>query len=368
MADHAVEYAERLNTFLERYERYVQEVLKPTQGEISEVFDRWRDPEHWTKYKRSSGIPIPSPVRRVQSRIKRPEQVVDKIFRKPENFPDRLAEASFRKMGDAVGVRVLVYFLSHLPLADRELQGSALFEVSSADPPRAYMSPEQARALGLDHIATEEKESGYCSVHYAIRLRESSVPIEDRPWVELQVRTLGMDLWSTMEHHLGYKPGKGATSLAARRQLKILSTLIRGIDEHFNLLYDELTRFQEEISYRGADLLDPANLPPVLSEVGVSCAQRDINNILKFLYSRGVEVVDDVRALATPARLDIVRHTYLAAAGRLPSGLEVIATLASLRGAPSREEEVRRVRAQIAFRGAWESIRQEIDQTDDSGS
>lgn len=368
MKDQAIEYTERLNDFLERYERYVQEVLKPTQTEISEVLDGWRDPEHWTKYKRSTGIPIPSPVRRVQSRIKRPEQVVDKIFRKPDNFPDGLTEASFRAMGDAVGLRILVYFLSHLPLVDRELQSSDRFEVSIADPPRAYMSPQQARALGLDHLPMEEKESGYCSVHYSIRLRESVVPLADRPWVELQVRTLGMDLWSTMEHHLGYKPGKGATSIAARRQLKILSTLIRGIDEHFNLLYEELNRFQEEVSYRGTDLLDPANLPSVLSEVGISCAQRDINNILKFLYSRGVEVVDDVRALATPARLDLIRHTYLAAAGRLPANLEVIATLASLRGAPDREEEVSRVRAQIAFRGAWESIRQEIDQADDSGS
>ena len=213
----------------------------------------------------------------------------------------------------------------------------------------------------------EEKESGYCSVHYALRLRKSSVPEADRPWFELQVRTLGMDLWSTMEHHLGYKPAKGATTVPARRQLRILSSLIGAIDEHFNLLYEELNRVQEEVSYQGADSLDPINLPHVLGEVGIACAQRDINNILKFLYSRGVETVDDVRSLASPSRLDIICNTYMATAGRLPANLKVIANLAALRGALGHDEEVRRTKAQIAFRGAWDSIRRELDQGDDSG-
>ena len=358
--DDVIEYTDRLTAFLEQYERYVQLVLKPTQREFGELLGPWGNPEHWKKYKETTGIPIPSPVRVVHSRIKRPEQVVDKIFRKPENFPDGLAAASFEGMGDALGVRVLVYFLSHLPLVDRELRSTELFDITEEDPPLAYMSPQEAKLLGMDHVTTEEKESGYRSVHYALRLRQSAVPAEERPFVEMQVRTLGMDLWSTMEHHLGYKPGKGATSMAARRQLKILASLVGTIDEHFNLLYEELHRFQDDVSYRGAEPLDPVNMPRVLGEVGIACAQRDVNNILKFLYSRGLETVDDVRALATPSRLAIIQNTYLGAAGRLPVNLEVIASLAALRGAPSGDEEVRRIKAQIAYRGAWDSIRQEF--------
>ncbi len=283
--------------------------------------------------------------------------MVDKIFRKPHKFPDGLEPESFRRMRDAIGVRALVYFLSQLPLIDKEIRSGELFELSEVEPPTAYLSGVDSTVLGLDHLRQVQKESGYCSVHYTIRLRHSDV--EPRPWFELQVRTIGQDLWSTMEHYLGYKPGKG-TNMAARRQFKILSKLIGAIDEHFNFLYEELNRFQEEVSYENTDLLTPVNLPPVLGEVGVSCAQRDINNILKFLYARGVETVGRVRALATPSRLDTIRNTYLAVAGHPPSNLELIATLAALRGAPDGDEEVRRIKAQIAYRGAWDSIRQEF--------
>jgi putative GTP pyrophosphokinase len=338
------------------------------QTEIRQALASWTDPEHWSKYKRSSGIPIPSPVRSVHSRIKRPEQVVDKIFRKPQNFPEGLVPQSFRQMGDAIGVRILVYCLSHLPLVDRELRSSELFFVSQEDPPRAYMGDGQVQVLSLDHVLAEEKESGYRSVHYSLQLRESSVPESDRPWFELQVRTLGMDLWSTMEHHLGYKPGEGATSVAARRQLKILSSQISAIDEHFNLLYEELNRFQTHVSYESNDAIDPANLPPVLSEAGIACAQRDINNIIKFLYSRGLETVGEVRAMATARRLELIRNTYVSVVGHLPGNLDAIACLAALRGASGHEEEVQRIKGQIAYRGAWDTIRQEFRHGGENGS
>jgi len=351
-----------LHEFLQAYETYVREVLQPTQLEVREILESWQRPEHWAKYKRTNRIPIPTPVRMAFSRIKRPEQVVDKIFRKPDSFPAGVVPESFRRMHDTIGVRVLVYVLSHLPLVDRELRGSDVFEISSEEPATAYMSASQVRLLGLDHLVQREKESGYSSVHYILRLRSSVVPERDRPWFELQVQTVTQELWSVMEHHLGYKPGS-RTNVAARRQFTILAKMLNAIDEHFTLLYEELNRFQEEASYEADDPLEAENLPSVLAEFGIACAQRDINNILKFLTSRGVDTVDDLRGLATPRRLTIVRNTYLSVVGRPPVSLEVIATLAAMRGAPDEAEEIRRVKAQIEYRGAWDSIRQEFTQS-----
>ncbi len=352
----------RLQRFLEAYEGYVRRVLQPTQDEIRDLLAGWQRPEHWEKYKRTNRIPIPTPIKMVHSRIKRPEQVVDKILRKPERFPGGLGQESVRRMYDTIGIRVVVFFLSHLPLVDRELRSSEMLEVSEQEPPTAYMSPRQAQVLSLDHLVQLEKESGYSSVHYILRLRDSAVPEADRPFFEVQIQTAAQELWSAMEHHLGYKPG-GRTSVAARRQFKILATLVSAIDDHFDLLYDELNRYQDEQTYDDGDDLTVENLPPVLAEHGIACAQRDINNILKFLYSRGVERVRDVRALATPKRLSIIRSTYLAVSGRHPLNLEVIATLAALRGATSERAEVERIKAQISYRGAWDAIRSEFLQT-----
>lgn len=347
------------NRFLEEYARYVKEVLQPTQIEIQEYLSHWQEPENWIKYKTTNRIPIPTPVRSIASRIKRPEQVVDKILRKPAQFPAGIDQASVRRMHDTIGVRILVYFLSHLPLIDRELRSSGLFDIFVEEPPMAYMSAERARLLSLDHLHVEEKESGYRSVHYTLRLKRSSVPEERRPWFELQVRTLAQDLWSSLEHNLGYKPG-WRSQVTARRQLKILAKHIANIDEHFNFLYEELNRFQQEREYAPHDPLSVESLPAVLAEVGISCAQRDLNNIIKFLYSRQVVTVRDLRDLVTTRRLEIIRNTFVSVAGRNPVNLEVIAALAAVRGAADEEEEIQRIKLQINYRGAWDEIRQEF--------
>src|SRR4030067_2667536 len=128
---------ERLNTFLETYKKYAREILQPTQIEIVELFGRWEIPDYWEKYKRTSRISTPTPIQGIFPRSKRPEQVVDKIFRQPQNYPDDLTSENIHRMHDTIGVRVLVYFLSHLPLVDREIQNSDQVEISKEEPPVA---------------------------------------------------------------------------------------------------------------------------------------------------------------------------------------------------------------------------------------
>jgi putative GTP pyrophosphokinase len=352
---------ERLNTFLAQYEQYAKEILQPTQIEIMELFEQWEIPDYWEKYKRTSRISTPTPIQGIFSRIKRPEQVVDKIFRQPQNYPGDLTHDNIRNMHDAIGFRVLVYFLCHLPLVDREIQNSDQFEISPVEPPVVYMSEEQTKVLSLTHLNRITKESGYSSVHYTLRLKSSKIPESERPWFELQIRTVAQQLWCVTEHHLGYKPVKRA-NVAAKRQFKILSKMINALDEQFNFLYEELNRYQEEVSYQDSDLLDAKNIPSVLAEIGLSCAQRDINNILKFLYSRGVETVNDIQKIASPKNLAIIRNTYLSETGRQPLNLEMIATLAALKDSPTEEEEVKLIKSQIAYRGAWDEIQQEFTQ------
>jgi putative GTP pyrophosphokinase len=354
-----------LTTFLNAYASYVVEVLQPTQLEIKKLLTAWQEPTYWSKYQRTNSLPIPTPIRAAISRIKRPEQVVDKIFRKTQKFPDGLVPRSFETMYDTIGVRVVVYFLSHLPLIDRELRSNDDVEIAEIEPPEVYMSEQQARILSLDHINHSQKESGYRSVHYHVRLKQSGVPLERRPIFEFQVRTAVQDLWSQLEHHLGYKPLK-RTHLAAKKQLRILSQMLGAIDENFNLLYEELSRFQEEHSFAPTDPLTAEKLPAVLAEISISCAQRDINNILVFLYSRGIETVKDVWDIATPRRIEIIRNTYLSTLGRLPYNLEIIATLAAMRGAADDDDEIQRIKLQIAYRGAWDNIRQEFVQEQES--
>jgi putative GTP pyrophosphokinase len=348
--------AKQLSSFLTEYEIYVREILRPTQEEISRLISSWEKPSYWAKYAKTKGVPVPTPIRAAFSRMKRPEQVVDKILRKPEHYPDGLTPKSFRCMYDTIGLRVIVYFLRHIPLLDGDLRNSKIIEISDEEHPVAYMGPQEAHILSLDHLDQQQKESGYRSVHYLVRMKESSVPEELRPVFELQVRTAAQDLWSTLEHHLGYKPTKRTHSMA-KSQLKVLSSLLRVVDENFNLLYEELNRSYDDREYSTNEELTAEVLPLVLSEVGLSCNQRDINNILTLLFSRGIKSVGQLLKLAAPSRLELIGNTYVSVAGRDPTNLEIIATLAAVRGASSHAEAIRRIKLQMDYLGATDTIR-----------
>src|ERR1017187_4496894 len=98
------EQAERLQEFLRDYEKYHAEVLQPTFNEIREPFLPWKDDQnYWAAYIDKNRLPVPSPVHRVRPNIKRPESVVDKILRKPADFPDGLSAKSLPLMNDCEG-------------------------------------------------------------------------------------------------------------------------------------------------------------------------------------------------------------------------------------------------------------------------
>ncbi|MFO8010647.1 MAG: hypothetical protein R6U89_07535 [Dehalococcoidia bacterium] len=358
-----VPYYEKMQEFLKTYQEYERNILKPTYEELRKYLDQLQNPEYWSRYTKFGGVATPAPVRMALIRIKSPEKVVDKILRRPEEFPDWLSSASLRKMHDTIGVRVVVYFLSQLPLVDKDLRGSnpQIIEISQEDPPEAYLSKSITRRFGLTHIQRKDKENGYSSIHYTARLARSSVPKEDRPYFEIQIRTLAQELWCELEHNLAYKP-ETRSNFSANRRFEILSKELEAVDEHFNLLYEELIRNQETSEYQDTDLLTSENLPAALNEVGIKCNFKDLRDILKIMTSRRVKTVGDLLALANPRRLETIRNTYISTLGRSPTELETIDTLGALHGVRSHSSEIRRIQAHIAYTESWSSIERELQQ------
>jgi len=292
------------------------------------------------------GVATPSPIRQVMSRIKQSDKVVEKIFRKPEIFLNKLSGDSLKKMHDTIGLRIIVYFSSQLSLIDRELRNSTFFEIDNNYPPKAYFEPEKLMRLGLSHIDSKQKESGYTSIHYMVRLKESSIRLTERPVFEIQVRTLAQELWCELEHVLSYKP-ETRPNFSAKRRFQILSRDVSVIDEHFNLLYEELIHSQEIVQYKDDDILTFENTPKVLSAIGIQCALIELNPILKALFSREIKTVGQFIEIVTPIRLTTIRNNYISITGHAPNNIELISTLSNLSEAVSKEEEIERIQAHI---------------------
>lgn len=338
--------SKELNNFLKEYKNYEQEILTPTLEELNTYLREMEKPEYWNKYMTGKGVATPSPIRLIMSRIKHPEKVAEKIFRKPNHFPDQLSIKSIKNMNDTIGVRVIVYFSSQLSLIDRELRNSNVIKIEDDIPPKAFFDPSKLNRLGLSHIQSKHKESGYSSIHYMVRLQESTLPPEKRPIFEIQVRTLAQELWSELEHVLSYKP-ENRPHFSAKRRFQILSNEISVIDEHFNLLYEELIHNQETATYKDSDILNFENTPKVLAEIGVQCALTELNPILKALFSREIYTIGELLSIATPLRLVTIRNTHISKTGHAPSNLELVSLLSMLHNVESKNAEIERIKSQI---------------------
>ncbi|MBD3341193.1 MAG: hypothetical protein GF353_18955 [Candidatus Lokiarchaeota archaeon] len=346
---------EQNTEFLECYESYVQEVIEPTYEELKEIFRKWNDPKFWKKYSQKEQVPIPSPIRRTNQRIKRPESVVDKIFRKPQDYPDGLTCASLKNMHDLLGGRISVFFNGDLPLIDLELRKSSLFEVSE-ERSKAYFNKDHLNKLGLNHVSQVDKDSGYTSIHYIVRLKESVLPEEKRPWFEIQVRTLIQDAWADIEHVLGYKPNK-STILSVRKQFQLIASQLCVIDEHFDFLRHELSKYQEKVTFNPDDDLNAENLPLILNKIGIECAQREINGLLKLLNSRGISKAGDLTNQATNMKLDVINNTFVNYIGREPNNFEKVASIAAIKDMQNEQQMNKTIKAQIDFLSAWEKLK-----------
>lgn len=343
-----MELSQELDKFLKAYKEYESKVLGPTATEIHACLRKMESPEFWKQYMTGQGIVAPSPVRQIMLRIKQPDKVVEKIFRKPELFPENLSFSSLRSMYDTIGVRIIVYFTSQLSLVDKELRNSSFFEIDNDIPPEAYLERENLIRLGLSHMESKRKDSGYTSIHYMVRLKSSIIPVNERPVFEIQVRTLAQELWSELEHVLCYKP-ETRPHFSAKRRFQILSREVSVIDEHFNLLYEELIHSQEIASYNDTDILTFENTPKVLAEIGIQCALTELNPILKTLFSRDIITIGEFFALATPLRLMTIRNNFVSITGHAPTNIELISTLSILKDVTTREAETESIKSHIQY-------------------
>lgn len=339
--------------FLKEYEEYYTTVLAPSEDRLKTLLRSWRTPSHWAKYSDSSRRPIPSPIQRTRTRIKRPESVVDKILRKPDSYPDGLTAASVRRMNDTLGGRVIVHFMSNLALIDGEIRRCEDLDISPDNPPTAYFDGRRAARLGLDRLQRLDKDSGYTSLHYIVRFRSG---VGERPWLELQLRTMAEDLWAEVEHVLGYKPDK-PTSPTVKGMFRIISDQLASLDEHFNLIYADLTHVQNTVQIANADRLTTENIAAVLSEHALACSQNEVDGLLKLLFSRGVKTVADCRRIAQQRRIESIEHVYQSEKGRPPTNFEIVAALGTLAASVRAEDEPQLVRAHISYLDAWDSLK-----------
>lgn len=162
-----------------------------------------------------------SPIEFVTGRVKPIASILDKATQK--GIPlDRLET----EMQDIAGLRIMCQFVEDLTIVIELLKERKDFEVVEE---RDYIS--------------HEKVSGYRSYHVVIRYPVQTIHGEKNVLVEIQIRTLAMNFWATIEHSLNYKY-KGQLPEDVRIRLQRAAEAAFRLDEEMSQIRDEIQEAQ----------------------------------------------------------------------------------------------------------------------------
>lgn len=160
-----------------------------------------------------------NPIHHMEYRLKTPQSIVDKLARK--NF--EISAASIRQnLTDVAGVRVICNYIDDINhIADLLTQQDDITVIRRRD-----------------YIA-QPKPNGYRSLHLVVTVPVFLAETTEKVPVEIQIRTIAMDFWASLEHGLKYK-AEDKISEALRRRLKDSAESITRLDAEMQSIYKEI--------------------------------------------------------------------------------------------------------------------------------
>ena len=160
-----------------------------------------------------------NPIHHIDSRLKSPQSMMKKLARK--GLPQTL-EAAEANLNDIAGVRIVCNYLDDIYRIADLLQRQRDVEFVHR---RDYIE--------------NPKESGYRSLHLVIRIPVFLSSHTELVPVEVQIRTIAMDFWASLEHQLRYKSNHETTQ-QLRRRLQHCAEASAVLDREMQDIYREI--------------------------------------------------------------------------------------------------------------------------------
>lgn len=166
-----------------------------------------------------------NPIEHIKSRIKTPESIVKKL--KKHGYESTIGNM-VRYVNDIAGIRVICSFTSDIYQIAEMISNQSDISVISVK----------------DYIVNP-KASGYKSYHMLVTVPVYlSDRIEDTK-VEIQIRTVAMDFWASLEHKIHYK-FEGNAPDHIKEQLVECSRIVSDLDARMLSLNKEIQNLEKE--------------------------------------------------------------------------------------------------------------------------
>lgn len=160
------------------YEFLELEHLYESAAEIVKTQLNIYDSEFSMKFQRN-------PIHHIDSRIKSPQSIIGKLQKKGHPVS---AKSAMEHLMDIAGIRVVCYYIDDI---------YAIAELLTRH--------EDMHLLKVKDYIENPKPSGYRSFHMVLSVPVYMATAKKRVPVEIQIRTIAMDFWASLEHQLHYK-------------------------------------------------------------------------------------------------------------------------------------------------------------------
>ncbi|MEE8886182.1 MAG: GTP pyrophosphokinase family protein [Eubacteriales bacterium] len=191
----------------------MQEVMKRLEGSIDTIRGKLKE-----KYGSD-------PVEHCLSRIKSEESMREKCHRK--DLPET-TESALDVLTDAIGLRVICAFVKDV-----------------------YTIRDYLASLPFCEVVTEKdyirhaKPNGYRSYHMILKVSGEKAGYSRDYFAEFQLRTISMDTWAALEHHLKYKKNPSGNTQLLVKELKRCADELAATDMSMQTLRNMI--YQDEL-------------------------------------------------------------------------------------------------------------------------
>ncbi|MBI0577143.1 GTP pyrophosphokinase family protein [Neobacillus cucumis] len=166
-----------------------------------------------------------NPIEHVKSRLKSPESILKKVYRKDFDFTlDSIKE----NIKDIAGIRITCSFRSDI------------YEIS-----KMIANQKDVRVVEYKDYIQNPKPNGYQSLHLILEVPIFMSDREELVYVEVQIRTIAMDFWASLEHKIYYKYNEEVPEKMIV-ELKEAATMATHLDQKMERLHKEISVIKEE--------------------------------------------------------------------------------------------------------------------------
>ena len=202
---------ERIADMKDQFSQTIDPILRMYNAAMCATTARLEIIEDEFKYRK-----LRCPIHHIDTRLKSAKSILGKLQKKDL---DLTLWAACNDIYDIAGIRVVCSYIKDVYLIRDRL-----------------MAQDDVMIMQIKDYIEMPKENGYRSLHMVIRVPVYFMNKKQLVPVELQIRTLAMDLWASLEHDIKYKCLYQTETENFSEELKECSRLIYEAEEKMEIM------------------------------------------------------------------------------------------------------------------------------------